>query len=481
MPKVKTYSVSRSSLLNDYVNEFGRDVFETNGKFIKCKVCNSNLGDDKSAPQKSQVEQHIKTAKHQHNLQLKLPKQGMIKFTSNEENTFYMDLCELFVSNDIAITKLNNDNFRLFFKKHFKVILPEESTLRKNYLPKIYEKMLNEIRSNLLNEKIWVSIDETTNASGKAIGNVVVGALKNEPSKCFLLACEILEQTNHSAINQLFNNAMILLYETHIKYGNVLLLVTDAARYMVKAGNAIKNSYPNMIHLTCVVHGLNRVAEQIRINYPLVNKLISNVKKIYCKAPSRISKFKLKGPQTPLPPQPVITRWGTWLEAAIYYCENFNLIKDLVNDLDIDEADSIKITQNLFKSPELRSNLAFISANFSGLASAMKQLEKRNLKLENSIDLIEKQFNSIMKSKENNITSKFIDVLRRNNGYQEIKLISKILNGEHNLAEQLEYGYSPNEINAFSFAPLTSVDVERSFSFLKHYIHQENTNLLLKT
>ena len=72
-----------------------------------------------------------------------------------------------------------------------------------------------------------------------------------------------------------------------------------------------------------------------------------------------------------------------------------------------------------------------------------------------------------MNSKENNITSKFIEFLRRNNGYQEIKLISKILNGEHNLAEQLEYDYSPNEISAFSFAPLTSVDVERSFSIFK--------------
>ena len=97
----------------------------------------------------------------------------------------------------------------------------------------------------------------------------------------------------------------------------------------------------------------------------------------------------------------------------------------------------------------------------------MKQLEKRNLKLENSIDLIEKQFNSIMNSKEYNVTSKFIDVLRRNNGYQEIKLISKILNGKHNLAGQLEYDHSANEINAFSFAPLTSVDVERSFSIFK--------------
>ena len=62
-------------------------MFETNGKLIKCKICNSNLGDDKSAPQKSQVEQHIKTSKHQHNFQLKKPKQGMIKFASNEENT----------------------------------------------------------------------------------------------------------------------------------------------------------------------------------------------------------------------------------------------------------------------------------------------------------------------------------------------------------------------------------------------------------
>jgi hypothetical protein len=28
-------------------------------------------------------------------------------------------------------------------------------------------------------------------------------------------------------------------------------------------------------------------------------------------------------PGIPLPPQPVLTRWGTWLDAAMYYADNF--------------------------------------------------------------------------------------------------------------------------------------------------------------
>jgi len=41
------------------------------------------------------------------------------------------------------------------------------------------------------------------------------------------------------------------------------------------------------------------------------------------KALSRVLFFKTELLDIPLPPQPIITRWGTWLEAAIYYSDNF--------------------------------------------------------------------------------------------------------------------------------------------------------------
>ena len=100
---------------------------------------------------------------------------------------------------------------------------------------------------------------------------------------------------------------------------------------MIKAGQTLKVLYPKMLHVTCCAHGLHRLAEEIRSKFPSVNNLISTVKKIFSKAPSRINAFKKVLPTTPLPPQPVVTRWGTWLEAAFYYAEHVDKIKE-VND-----------------------------------------------------------------------------------------------------------------------------------------------------
>jgi hypothetical protein len=50
----------------------------------------------------------------------------------------------------------------------------------KNYLPKCYEETLNKIRILYGKENIWVSIDETTDASGRKVANVVIGVLKND-------------------------------------------------------------------------------------------------------------------------------------------------------------------------------------------------------------------------------------------------------------------------------------------------------------
>jgi len=90
---------------------------------------------------------------------------------------------------------------------------------------------------------------------------------------------------------------------------------------MVKAGKSLKIFYTNMIHVTCTAHAFNRLAEKVRELFPKVNTLINNGKKIFLKAPSRISIFKEVMNDTPLPPVPVLTRWGTWVHAALYYAD----------------------------------------------------------------------------------------------------------------------------------------------------------------
>jgi hypothetical protein len=91
--------------------------------------------------------------------------------------------------------------------------------------------------------------------------------------------------------------------------------------------------------------------------------LISNIKKIFLKAPLRVEKFKQEASSWPLSPQPVLPHWGTWLDAATYYRENYSTIEKIISELDSHEASSIKFVKELFSS-DLSQNLAYIKSNF---------------------------------------------------------------------------------------------------------------------
>jgi hypothetical protein len=56
-------------------------------------------------------------------------------------------------------------------------------------------------------ENIWVSIGETTKASGRKVANVVIGVLKNDQTlseKSFLLSCKEMSAVNHTTIAHVF-------------------------------------------------------------------------------------------------------------------------------------------------------------------------------------------------------------------------------------------------------------------------------------
>ena len=61
-------------------------------------------------------------------------------------------------------------------------------------------------------------------------------------------------------IARAFNGSINLLGEDFGE-NKILQLLTDAAPYKVKAANSLKVFYSKLIHVTCLVHGLHRVAE----------------------------------------------------------------------------------------------------------------------------------------------------------------------------------------------------------------------------
>lgn len=469
--------------VSQYLREFPNETFRSDGDILYCTCCDKAV----STSQRFQVTQHIRTVSHNSNKERKSKvKQSFITPSTSSEkskSTFNTDLCRAFVQADIPLSKVNNPSLKCFLEKYIEKKIPDESTLRKNYLHDIYQETITKIRENINVGPIWVSVDETTDVEGRYIANIIVGSLcPDAPSKPFLLNCQELEKCNHATIARFFNDSMSLLWPNGVLHEKVLLFLSDGAPYMIKAGKHLRVFFPKMIHLTCLAHAFHRVAESVRSAFPEVDSLISSVKKIFLKAPSRVQIFKENYPELPLPPQPIITRWGTWLEAALYYSKNLGKIEDVISKLDCESAAAIFQAQNLLENPNLKNNLAFISCNCAHIASTITHLESQNVPLFKNIQLVNEaihKMDDISGEIGNKIQTKLHDVFKKNPGWKDLLLIADIIGGKE-ITAQLSIDWDSSEIAAFRYAPVTSVDVERSFSRFKSILRPNRRSLTLE-
>lgn len=461
----------------DPYNKTNDTVFTTDGDIVYCQVCDKKITCNK----KSQVTQHVLTTFHKDALIRKknTNKQLFLKDVKPEENnSFNKDLCLSLISANIPWAKLKNPIFRHFLEKYTSKSIPNESTLRKNYLGPFYKETLSEIRDIIGDLHIWFAVDETTDITGRYIANLLVGVLKcDASSQPYLIACRELQKTNHSTVSRFINDGLKLLWPLGGHDENVILMLSDAAPYMVKTAEVLKVFYPNIIHVTCVAHMLNRVAEKVRDIHPKVNKLINNVKKSFLKAPSRVQVYKELLPGVPLPPEPIITRWGTWIGAVIFTSQNFEGIKSVFESLNDDSA-CVQTCKELLNLNSVKNDLTFIQVHFSNLVRAITNLEASNLTLIQSLDIVKtiiSELTNIQGEKGMIIKTKVTQLYQKNKGYQVMEKIGLVQSG--NNEEQLPENLTPSLVADMKNAPLTSVDVERSFSLYKYILTDRRTNL----
>jgi hypothetical protein len=118
--------------------------------------------------------------------------------------------------------------------------------------------------------------------------------------------------------------------------------------------------YPNLIYFTCLAHGLQCVAEEVRAKFPQVNKLILMTKKVFLKAPHRVQSYKQHLPDMALSPKQVPTRQGTWIEAVNFYGEHFETVKSIVAKFPFESAVLVHESQSAISDPEVAYSIAYI-------------------------------------------------------------------------------------------------------------------------
>ena len=367
-----------------------------------------------------------------------------------ETKTYIQELTKVWLEAGIPIWKLNNVGLKDFFLNKHGVVIPSYQTLYNN-IDFIYECGLNNLKAKIGNNNIYVMLDETHDALGRYVLNVLVGVLDGSATTPYLLSTIFLKKTNHITVTQGTITALNILWRT-LKYDKLYLLLTDQAPYMIKVGTKLKELFPNMLHITCLVHSLNLVCQTIKCRNMLTNELISQMKAALSKSHIRRQAFEdicdIK-----FPPNVIESRWHLWMECAFYYGQHFSKIKEFILEIE-DDSYAVKRLKYIISVPELEEELVYIY-QFKFLNEAMIKLEKSGLKLSIQMEILE------------TVKMKLKD--------------TELLKLERSLAKNPDI-YNVQKLSVdkrimYIHAPLTTVDIERSFSLYRNILSDRRRNL----
>ena len=385
------------------------------------------------------VEQHRKSASHQ---RFSDPNKIQSRLTTDSPD-FATKCVKMMGQANIPLKKLREPAFFNFFSEiGYKT--PSESYAR-TLIQKFCPETLTKIFSLLSKKKIFLIIDETQ-IDRKKFVHVLAGTIDN-PEQIFLVEHKFVETANSQTICGIIHD---VLNSIGCKRENFTMLISDAAPYMIASAKVLEVMYPKMIFTTCFVHLLHNCAMKVRAAFPEVDKLIASMRMATLKSSKRCELFK----DIPLPPDVIITRWGSWLDAADYYSKNFIAVKEIVEQFE----DTGKITENvkaIFKSNEIKIQLANIKNDYSDLNLLISKCENSFFNIKNAIEAI----------KELKFGSDSADIKK----YFEKRIanmnLKKIENGDIEI--------NPEDISNLWNCPATSISVERSFSMLGKLLRKD--------
>ena len=301
--------------LENLIEKFG-PTFKMNEKSLKmcslfCVVCKKDI----LCQDKSRMKVHIERRAHQ-----SLTKKS--KICNINQDDFEKIVCEMLVKMTKPLFKVKEESFGNFINKFTEFKSPSVDNLRRK-LPEIYREKIGKIKAKLCDKYIYVAIDETKDRKKRNVINIIVGELcATGPGSFYLVDMLFAPNVNNIEITHNIISAVNLVFDNDTsKYDQVLLFLSDAASYNMTAGRNLPKTFKNLIHLTCVIHNLHNVVEEIAKYYKQVNQLIYDTKAIYAKASLRRADFKKEFGV--YPPNPIQIRWGEWLKSVKFYRDNY--------------------------------------------------------------------------------------------------------------------------------------------------------------
>ena len=311
MPKqAKSSTAKVRQICQEYPDEFSA----TPACDLRYNLCDLLVKCDK----KFFVESHRKSKQNQRKLETKSKSQSKQTFLQLDQVNFKEQVVSSFLAAEIPLHKLNHPSLKSLFATMGKV-LPLETAARA-CVAKLASQKEEQIQELLRDKKIFLIVDEAEIAKQKYI-SVLVGSL-DAPNQTFLVDCHPLDSGSNVNSSIILHTVDDILRQLEIKRENFSLFLTDAARYMSLAGKTLKELYSSLMHVTCVAHLLHNCAMRVRAHFKNIDEIIAKIK-------NKDRKKDFHNADLPSPPDPVITRWATWLELPYITVRTFQLFVPL--------------------------------------------------------------------------------------------------------------------------------------------------------
>lgn len=440
MPKTAS---SIKSKVNKIVAEFTAEFTTTPKGDLYCRLCNCIVQHDK----RFYIDRHRSAAKHQRLLHE--PSSSSQTFIVQRPTDFTSQVVSAFLSADIPLHKVRNPQLKQLFVT-MGYPLPSESSCRQK-VNDLFDADISRTLEMVKDSQIFMVVDEADVCGIKYL-HILIGSL-DRPSKTYMLDCLPLSKSPDSQmVVQAIDDAAHKLGLQREKFS---LMVSDAAPYMVRAAKTLQLLYPQLLHITCVAHLLHNCAMKVKVYYNKVDMLIAGVKAITVKNKSRQSLFDAIGQ----PPLPIVTRWASWLNAAMYYANHLPEVQSIVRGI---EGGGVLVgrAKDVVEDNDLANQLVEISQCYQQLATLVQKMEHSSYTVSDAVA---------------DLASLYLGVDRcRIRQYIDKRLASNDIITISNCRRE---DISPTNYALLQNCNPTSASVERSFSMLNKILAKDRNFL----
>ncbi len=313
--------------------------------------------------------------------------------------------------------------------------------------------------------KLLYTVTASQDGLGRVVAVVVGTLVANQPEnqKTFLLDLVNVSTWKTEDVIAVFDSSVRMLWPEEEEADNshrLKLLVTDKGSQMIAAGFAIKrsNRFPKMKLVFCLCHALNNFCDEIGKVFPDVTRYCQVSRSIFSLSVDRRSLWYSLTGNLRLPIQLCQTRWGYFLKAVNWHCENWQVshpaILEITSSL---ETAALRDAHQAAQFRFLQGQINMISSSFGFIDSVISRFQGRNLDFQKVSQLFRDAqdrvcvYSNAKEPRLFRLAEYFQSLVDKNEDFNDI--CANI--------NQPEYAI-------YKYAPMVSVECERIFSSLDY-------------